>query len=614
MPGPWVDRLVWWTAALCQLATVIITWSVWNVRDQPVNLPLWSLPEISFGWPVAISLLAALVWPRNGLMVHAAVVGAACLWDQYRLQPQFISLIVLMAACVWPTATWLARWYLAAMWLWAGLHKFLSPEWFDFQSAHFLAECGMPSDWHLAFALTAAAGETALGITAAIAPRRAAVACLVLHLGILLALSPLARNYNASVWPWNLATAFVGLWVLKQNVAPPSVWPRVLAALFFVVPAGFFADLVNPHLAFVLYSGNLPRAVHIGHDSTRRIDGWTGLAIPFPDSPRLLAECFRRTAVGGDKLHVADPRWGLPDHYYIMQPDGSIRETSRRHFLDATPDGDEVVGVELDDPNAVFWLGRSGVVLSGPCHDIVLGAAAGSQTNTRELGQIGSLHNLRELWIEGAPIADDALAAIAKLGCLEIIKMKNCDVTDSGLRHLAELESLRWLHLEGMAINDRGLAILDSLPQLETLHLLATDIGNPTLARIGSLEQLEWLDLTDTKITGNLSELGRLNKLRWLNLSGTPLNDEKLPPLERLTGLEVLQLARTMITDSGLRHLEQLYDCQHLDLEATAITDDGLASLSSLVALRRLNLRGTQVTAAGIERLKQKLPDCVVEH
>jgi uncharacterized membrane protein YphA (DoxX/SURF4 family) len=594
--------------------TVIITWPVWNVRDEPVNLPLWTLPEVSFGWPVAISLLAALVWPRYGLAVHATVVGAACLWDQYRLQPQFISLLVLMSACIWPTATWLARWYLAAMWLWAGLHKFLSPEWYGFQSAHFLEQCGLPSDWHLALALVAAAGETALGITAALAPRRAAVACLVLHLGILLALSPLVRNFNGSVWPWNLATAVVGMWVLTQNVESPAGWPRVLAALFFVIPAGYFADLVNPHLAFVLYSGNLPRAVHVGRDTIRRIDGWAGLAVPFPDSPRLLVEYFRRTAVRGDKLHVADPRWGLPDRYYVKQPDGSVGEIPRRDFLDAAPSRGEVGGVELDDPNAVFWLRRFGVVLSGPSDDFVLAAAAGSQVSNRELWQISSLHNLRELRIEGASIADDALAAIAGLRRLEIFEMKTCSITDSGLVHLAGLDALRWLHLESMAVTERGLAVLESLPQLETLHLRATAIGNPTLERIGSLEQLDWLDLTDSKITGNLNELGRLKKLRWLNLSGTPLDDEDLPPLARLRGVEVVQLARTKITDAGLRHLERLHACQHLDLEATAITDDGLASLSSLAALRRLNLRGTQVTPAGIERLQQKLPDCVLEH
>jgi hypothetical protein len=573
----------------CQFATIVITWPVWNVRSEPANLPLMQLPGLSFGWPVVLSLLVALVWPRVGVALHAGIVAAAIVWDQYRLQPQFLSLIVLMAGCVWPTGTALARWYLAAMWLWAGLHKLLSPEWYGFQSALFLTECGLSDEWHVGFAILVGLGEVTLGILAALAPRRAAIPCLLVHLGILLALSGL-RDFNSSVWPWNLATAVVGMWVLRQDAPTPAGWPRWAAAMCFLVPAGFFVNLVNPHLAFVLYSGNMPRATHIAHDSTHRIDGWAGLDVPFPDSPRLFVEMFRRTASGGEKLHIADPRWGIADRYYLKLTNGTVKEVTRARFLaSAGPTSDEVIGLELEDPNVLFWLDRTGVELAGPQGEVVWTAdAAGPQITNSTLTLIGSLRNLRELRIERAAIDDRAIPVLASLDRLELLAIKNCPLSEAGLEQLPALPSLRWLHLDRLPHANRKLAALDRHPQLEVLHLTGTELTEPILKQIGGLAQLTWLNLSDSELTGELTELTKLQRLTWLDLSGTQIGNEALPSLGQLSSLEVLQLARTKVTDAGMEHLQ------------------------SLGKLEQLDLRNTSVTSASIESLKKALPACVI--
>src|SRR5712691_4947113 len=49
-------------------------------------------------------------------------------------------------------------------------------------------------------------------------------------------------------------------------------------------------------------------------------------------------------------------------------------------------------------------------------------------------------------------------------------------------------------------------------------------------------------------------------------------------------------------------------------LLACEVTDGGLASLESISALREIYLAETRVTAAAVERLRQRLPRCRVEH
>jgi uncharacterized membrane protein YphA (DoxX/SURF4 family) len=610
-------RRMFLVALVCQFATVLITWPVWNLRESPINLPLVPTPAVSFGSLVILSLVVALVWPRPGLALHAALYGVACVFDQYRLQPQFLSLIVLMWACVSEEGAWFGRWYLAAMWLWAGLHKLLSVEWFGSLSWQFLESSGIPpAGWHVVFAAVVALGEVGVGLLAIFAPRRAAIPCLVMHLGILLALSPLLHDHNAGVWPWNLATAIVGFWLLRQT-APPPVWRYryAVTAALFLVPAGYYFDLVNPRLAFVLYSGNLPCALHTRAGSLTRLDGWGGLAVPFPDSPRLFVQVFQRTAAAGDKLHVGDPRWGFADRYFLKAQDGSVREISREQFSRADAEAGEVAGIESESPNAVWRIARSGGVLERDADQVVYSATlAGPECSDEALGQLSELRNLRELKLENLKGAAAALAAAADLQRLQVVEIKGCPLSDDDLQSLARVPTLLWLHLESVGVTSDGLAVLDRLPQLEVLHLPSTRIDDRGLARIGSLSKLRWLDLRDTRVTGGgLAHLQTLRQCEWIDLSGTDVDDEGLRFLRALTSLEVLQLERTKIADAALAHLRGLTRCQHLNLNQTLVTDGGLEHLSPLINLRTLKLRGTLVTAEGVRRIGKALPGCKVE-
>ncbi|MEK6246808.1 MAG: hypothetical protein N2C12_01430, partial [Planctomycetales bacterium] len=378
-PEATLGQLQWRLAAflvtlLAELATILITWQVWQARSvvvgqlqnlPPPNLPVVALPAVSFGVLLLVSLLPVIVWPRIGVFVHGGVLLVACLFDQHRLEPQFIALWVLLWGCVSQRGAWFARWFLASMWLWAGLHKWFSPEWFGVNSWNIIKQCGFSPHHYLEFATIVATGETVVGLAAIITRKTAAVLCLLQHVGILLFLSPLFYDFNESVWPWNAATAFVGAWLFWNAPAPVSLAPRqwAVVAVLFLTPATYYLGWINPHMAHILYSDHMPKAWLSTHANTKSLHSWGGLKVPFPDSHWLFLQLFEQTASPGDKLYVQDPRLLIENRYYLLDVDRHAVQIDRDRFLGGDKDQGEVAGVEFDDKNAAFLLERSGAVL-----------------------------------------------------------------------------------------------------------------------------------------------------------------------------------------------------------------------------------------------------------
>jgi len=637
-------------AVICQVATVLITWNVWRVRDQPINLPLFpftrsvgKLPVFNLTGPLLLlSLAVVLVRPRVGVVVHAAVYLLAVMFDQYRLQPQFFSLIVLMFACAYEKGLWFARWYLASLWLWTGIHKLLSAEWLGVESHSFLASCGINADgWNFQFAVLVGFSEVVLGLLAIFAPRKAIPLCLAIHLGILFLLSPLLANHNESVWPWNLATAVIGTWILStvsrqgerrtegdrhillrrlrkmsQFPTPSRAWLQYAVVMtLFIVPAGFYLDWVNSRLCFVLYSGNLPRAMHCSSDQLKRLDGWTGLTVPFPNSPRLFVQVFEHEAEAGDKLYVSDPRRWVPDRYFLKTPNGTVVKISRERFYRDAPSTGEVSGIEFDSRNALWHLRRAGGQLVEDGNRMVSKAVvSGGRFGDREFELLRKLPNLRELKAEDTAVTDRGLQSLAGLRRLEILEIEGGHLTGECLSVVQQLPALNWLRLENVAVTSNGIRTLDGLGQIHTLHLSNTRVDDRALQHIGTLKNLRWLDLSNSKVTGaTLDELESLEQLDWINLSGTAVDDDALPNLGRLKRIEILELARTKISDRGLTHLSKLPECRTLDLEHTNITDTGLMQLAAMRRLQLLKLQGTEVTEQGVRQLRQKLTGCRIE-
>ena len=72
---------------------------------------------------------------RSFLMTRAmvalivAALAVSFVFDQWRIQPQVLGIVVLMIATVESWGPAIAKMYLIAMWFWTGLHKLFSPDW-----------------------------------------------------------------------------------------------------------------------------------------------------------------------------------------------------------------------------------------------------------------------------------------------------------------------------------------------------------------------------------------------------------------------------------------------------------------------------------------------------
>ena len=209
------DYLFLLVCVIAQAATILITWQLWQVRQDPVNLP-WvaQTPQFSCGILLLGSLALVLASPRKfGVVIHLMLLLIAMTLDQFRCQPQVLCVAALMVGCTWPTARKLTIWFLISMWLWAGIHKLISPEWFDLKANFLLGPLGVTdATTQMWIAGAIAVSEIAVGLAAWWRPRLGAIACVLLHVGISVFL--IVRVWNVSVLPWNFCTALVGGWML----------------------------------------------------------------------------------------------------------------------------------------------------------------------------------------------------------------------------------------------------------------------------------------------------------------------------------------------------------------------------------------------------------------
>jgi hypothetical protein len=313
--------------AICQAATVLITWGLWEERSFPPTLPVggW-LPAFSTGVPVIVSLGLAIVWPRIGTVLHVGMLAYACLLDQARLQPEFVSMAILMVALAFPSLLFVGRAHLVTLWVWAGFHKLLSIG-FAGGGAVFIANgLGVPSD---VVAWMTPLAEITLGLLAlAWATRYAAVALAFMVHGLILT-TLVAQSWNQSVWPWNVAIPFAAWYLLlverDDQVLPLLRHParasrfRVvgMAAVWFafwIYPAVFYVGAMDAYLAHNLYTSNTQTAAVCtpsGEGGGSLACGspfgstWTALNVPLPPETRLFRQWFEGSCSPGEVLQVS---------------------------------------------------------------------------------------------------------------------------------------------------------------------------------------------------------------------------------------------------------------------------------------------------------------------
>lgn len=188
------------------------------------------------------------------------------------------------------------------------------------------------------------------------------------------------------------------------------------------------------------------------------------------------------------------------------------------------------------------------------------------------------------------PASDSALPLIADVPPPETPEQVIQRIGELGGNVARDYEgAVTRVDLSFQRVSDSAAPMLQLLPGIRELDLTGTDIGDEGMIAIATVSSLQSLRLRGTKVTdGGLAELPRLSSLR------------------------LLDLGHTAITDDALIFVGRLPDLSYLLLHETQVTDDGLEFLADCGQLRGLNLIGTRVTNEGIDRLRARLPECVI--
>jgi hypothetical protein len=259
---------LWLSSRLYPLTPV---WSFIRAPGSPID-------HIIF-FALIASLIAAGVAPRREILIAVfALLALVALQDQSRWQPWFYQYAIMLLAIVLagPERQTLALntccLIVAATYIWSGLAK-LNPHFMDntfpWLVGPFIGAWPAPDEWlarHLGFLAPLLECSTGVGLLTRRFRRPALFCAIAMHVAILIAIGPLALNFNAVVWPWNLAMiAFLLILFYKrsdQPAAPDIVWGRsyafqkIVLVLFGLMPALTYFNLWDHYLSSALYSGN----------------------------------------------------------------------------------------------------------------------------------------------------------------------------------------------------------------------------------------------------------------------------------------------------------------------------------------------------------------------
>lgn len=310
--------------ALGQLLTLLSTWSLWQPRETPPLLPIVASLTGAIPWGVLllVTLFAAWRWPQRRSWAHLLTLLLSCAFDVTRFGPAPLSLAILLLTSSAPTLAPLGGAQLSAMWIWAGVHKLLSPAYFAVVVP--VAVSGLPR-WGWALGVIVPIVEIVLGGSAAFARTRgfARVLAPIVHVGALATL--VALDLNPGVWAWNAALAWCAPMVLEHAPMPRQTLHRGLAAIMGVSPALFYLGVLHPTLAHQLYAGAAPTTLTCRADGCRSdVELRAGLAhfgVPIPPAPETLRAYFLATCEPGDRWILRSRTRG-PDY-------GDVIDTQR---------------------------------------------------------------------------------------------------------------------------------------------------------------------------------------------------------------------------------------------------------------------------------------------
>lgn len=169
--------------------------------------------------------------------------------------------------------------------------------------------------------------------------------------------------------------------------------------------------------------------------------------------------------------------------------------------------------------------------------------------------------NVDQIAVEARAVGDDELRQIAELEGLRILLLDHPQnrFTDEGISALQKLPNLVHLRLNGEPLDDAELTAVAGLTTLEIVNLPSTAASDQGLAKLATLPALVQLRLRAPKITASgLAHLKQCRRLKQLHLIDVPVGDAGLAELAQIAGLESLYLDGAEAGDAALaRFFEQ---------------------------------------------------------
>jgi len=285
------------TLLVACLLGMVISYPVWlTTRSVPLLPIINGLPALPppldkclFGAMLASLVLAFWLYRPAVTFFLAASFVAYC-QDQNRGQPWLYMYWVMLVLTLCPESAALAacRLAISVIYIWGGIQK-LQPAFFNRVPDWFVAPAG--TNWHfpaplvqsLSWLITCAPFFElfiGIGLWTTRWRKAAIVAALLVHATALLFLGPLGRNYNAVVWPWNVAmivlifALFGGAASDDQPQAASSVLSistnlaalrksgpsLIVVGLYGTLPLLSYVGLWDSYFSFTLYAENQAKA------------------------------------------------------------------------------------------------------------------------------------------------------------------------------------------------------------------------------------------------------------------------------------------------------------------------------------------------------------------
>jgi len=295
-PASEIQRLRVTTIILCfaLLTGMIISWKLWFTNHlfplTPVIPFLENIPNlvsiILFISILALVLFSAINQRQKIIQVLFFLLIIEALIDQNRLQPWFYQYTLMLFLlffynCKKPeekkatNILHVFRLVICGIYFWSGLQKF-NPDYFS-DTAFWLME-PMKKYFGTSFAHTLGNAASAIpyfevllafGLLFAKTRKYFLIPAIAMHVYIILLMTPLGRNYNYVIIPWNAAMIlFLLLLFNKSNKfnffetfkGVKTIPQKIVFALFWIMPSLSFFDKWDSYLSASLYCGNSDNA------------------------------------------------------------------------------------------------------------------------------------------------------------------------------------------------------------------------------------------------------------------------------------------------------------------------------------------------------------------